>query len=311
MFGILGSGFGLYGYLPAAIALGVSPILCPARYREKFLSRDELKKFNEKISWVNTDQDLIDMATTLVISKRPIDQCKELPNYLSQRQLKKIIFEKPLAIDPVSALKMLAMVKASGKQCTAGFTFRFTPWASLLQPRLISTLSIKEEVWLLKWHFMAHHFSAELWNWKRDNAQGGGVLRFYGIHVIALLAEFGYTEVVSSEVLNEPNDQGHSAWHAIFRGPALPEFRVEIDSRSDSTCFILKNLNMDAILYEGKDPFKLPVNQNHETGLDPRCMYLQDVLSEDIAPDQPWPKRLLDATNLWTLVEVKTKILAT
>ena len=76
MFGILGSGFGLYGYLPAAVALGFSPILCPARYQDKFFSRDELKKFNESISWVDTDQDLIEMATTLVISKRPIDQFK-------------------------------------------------------------------------------------------------------------------------------------------------------------------------------------------------------------------------------------------
>jgi len=310
MFGILGSGFGLYGYLPAAVALGFSPILFPVRYKDKFLFRNDLKKFNEYISWVETDQDLIEMATTLVISKRPIDQCKELPNYLSQRQLKKIIFEKPLAIDPFSALKMLVMVKASGKQCTAGFTFRFTPWAALLQSRLNSTLPIKEEVWLLQWHFMAHHFSAELWNWKRDNAQGGGVLRFYGIHVIALLAEFGYTEVVSSDVLKEPSDEAYSAWQAIFRGPELPEFRVEIDSRSDSTCFILKNLNKDAILYEGKDPFKLAVNQNQETGLDPRCMYLQEVLAEDIGPDQPWPKRLLDVTNLWALVERKTKILS-
>ena len=309
MFGILGSCFGLYGYLPAAVALGFAPILCPARYQDKFFSRDELKKFNESISWVDTDQDLIEMATTLVISKRPIDQFKGLPNYLSQRQLKKIIFEKPLAIDPVSALKMLDMVKASGKQCTAGFTFRFTPWAALLQPRLTSTLPIKKEVWLLQWHFMAHHFSAELRNWKRDNAQGGGVLRFYGIHVIALLAEFGYTEVVSSEVLNSPNDQVYSAWHAIFSGPELPEFRVEIDSCSDSTCFILKNLKKDITLYKDKDPFNSSLNQTHEVGVDPRCMYLQGVLSEHVANDQPWPKRLIDTTNLWVLVEEKTKVL--
>ena len=303
MFGILGSGFGLYGYLPAAIALGFSPILVPARYQDKFSSRDELKKFNEKIIWVKTDQDLIEMVTTLVISKRPIDQCNELPNYLSQKQLKKIIFEKPLAIDPISALKMLAMVKASGKQCTAGFTFRFTPWASLLQTSHTSTLPNKKEVWLLKWNFMAHHFSSELQNWKRDKDQGGGVLRFYGIHVIALLAEFGYNEVVSSEVSKNLNDRDASVWHAIFSGAELPEFRVEVDSRSDSHCFILSNLEKDAIVYQSKDPFDFSANKNIEDGLDPRCIYLQEVLSEKIAPDQPWPMRLLDATKLWALVE--------
>lgn len=310
MFGILGSGFGLYGYLPAAVSLGFSPILCPVRYQDKFLSRDELRKFNEKINWVNTDQDLIEMATTLVIAKRPNDQCKELPNYLSQSKLKKIIFEKPLAIDPATALKILAMVKSHGKQCTAGLTFRFTPWATLLKSRLTLTLPIKKDVWILQWHFLAHHFSANLWNWKRDHRQGGGVLRFYGVHVIALLAEFGYTEVVSSEVLNRPNDEVYSAWHAIFRGPGLPEFRVEVDSRSDSTFFILRNLDNDATLYESNDPFKLPVNQTVGAGIDSRCFYLQNLLSEEIALEQPWPERLLDATNLWALVERKTKILS-
>ena len=310
MLGILGGGFGLYGYLPAAVALGFSPILVPARYQNKFLSRVDLKKFINNISWIDTDQDLIKIATMLVISRRPIDQCKELPNYLSQRQLKKIIFEKPLAIDPVSALKMLDMVEASGKQCTAGFTFRFTAWAALLQHTLNSTLPTKKDVWILQWHFLAHHFSANFWNWKRDHLQGGGALRFYGIHVIALLAEFGYTEVVSSEVLNSPNDEVYAAWHAIFRGPGLPEFRVEVDSRSDTTCFILRNLDKSANLYDGNDPFKLPVNQTLDADIDPRCFYLQDLLSEDIALGQPWPKRLLDATNLWALVERKTKILS-
>jgi hypothetical protein len=310
MLGILGSGFGLYGYLPAAVALGFSPILVPARYQNKFLSRVDLKKFINNISWIDTDQDLIKMATTLVISRRPIDQCKELPNYLSQRQLKKIIFEKPLAIDPVSALKMLDMVEASGKQCNAGFTFRFTPWAALLQHTLNSTLPTKKDVWVLQWHFLAHHFSANFWNWKRDHRQGGGALRFYGIHVIALLAEFGYTEVVSSEVLNSPNNESYSAWHAIFRGQELPEFRVEVDSCSDKAFFILRNLNKDANLYEDNDPFKLPVNQNHEAGIDPRYIFLQEVLSEQITPDQSWPKRLLDGINLWALVEIETKILS-
>lgn len=307
MLGILGSGFGLYGYLPAAVAIGHSPIIIPARYQDKFSSRHELKKFNEKIIWVKTDQDLIEMATTLVISKRPIDQYKELPNYLSQRQLNKIIFEKPLAIDPDSALKMLAMVKASGKQCTAGFTFRFTPWASLFQPSHNSKLPKEKEFWLLKWHFMAHHFSTELQNWKRDKDQGGGVLRFYGIHIIALLAEFGYTEVVSSEVSIQLNNGDTTAWHAIFCGVGLPEFRVEVDSRSSSNYFTLINLKDDTMFYQSIDPFKLVENKNNETEFDPRCIYLQDVLSEDIAPDKPWPERLLDGTKLWSLVESKTR----
>jgi hypothetical protein len=41
------------------------------------------------------------------------------------------------------------------------------------------------------------------------------------------------------EIFNSSNDEAYSAWHAVFRGPELPEFRVEVDSHSDKTFFIL------------------------------------------------------------------------
>ena len=201
MLGILGSGFGLYGYLPAVVGLGLTPVLLPERYRIKFLARDELKTLETHIHWIDSDQALLESVTTLIVAKRPADQCAELPNYVACSQIKKIVLEKPLATNPTAALEMLDRVKASGKQCCAGFTFRFTSWAAPLQYRLVNSSNSSKEVWQLKWHFMAHHYSNNLPNWKRQNVQGGGALRFFGIHVIALLAEWGYSHVDSSEVL--------------------------------------------------------------------------------------------------------------
>ena len=153
MLGILGSGFGLYGYLPAVVGLGLTPVLLPERYRIKFLARDELKTLETHIHWID--------------AKRPADQCAELPNYVACSQIKKIVLEKPLATNPTAALEMLDRVKASGKQCCAGFTFRFTSWAAPLQYRLVNSSNSSKEVWQLKWHFMAHHYSNNLPNWKR------------------------------------------------------------------------------------------------------------------------------------------------
>ncbi|NDH67728.1 MAG: hypothetical protein EBY22_07490 [Gammaproteobacteria bacterium] len=309
MFGILGSGFGLYGYLPAVVGLGLTPVLLPERYRVKFLARDELKILEAHIHWIGSDQALLESVTTLIISKRPADQYVAFPDYLARRQIKKIVLEKPLAPNPTAALEMLEHVKASGKQCCAGFTFRFTSWAAPLQYRLVNSANLSKEVWELKWHFMAHHYSNNLLNWKRQNLQGGGALRYFGIHVIALLAEWGYCHVVSSEVVSELDGGGYSSWRAIFRGMDLPEFRIEIDSRSTSTYFILQNKNDSEPFQECRGPFDSPTDRVLPEGMDQRYIYLQKVLTEVIAPDEPWPRRLLDATNLWSQVEGCTKIL--
>ena len=47
---ILGSGFGLYGYLPA-ISSYCRYIYLDIRYKGKFLERSELKKLSYKIKW--------------------------------------------------------------------------------------------------------------------------------------------------------------------------------------------------------------------------------------------------------------------
>ena len=89
---------------------------------------------------------------------------------------------------------------------------------------------------------------------------------------------------------------------------AMPAILTEVNQPNTD---VKQMGNTVFILHEGEDPFKLPVHQTHESGLDPRCIYLQEVLSEDIAPDQAWPKRLFDTTKLWALVEGKTIILLT
>jgi hypothetical protein len=307
MLGILGSGFGLYGYLPAAVSLGLSPILLPTRYQRKLQTRQELIKFSKYISWFDSDEALFKTATTLVVCRRPMDQFKNLPLYLVQPQLKKIVLEKPLATNPSQALQMLQSIKELGKQCTAGFTFRFSPWAVQLHKQLFDSVNRSQEIWHLKWHFFAHHFLTEQPSWKRNHLEGGGALRFYGIHFIALLAEWGYCQVVSSEITQTP-DQGYVYWRATLWGPNLPKFKIDLNTRSSNTCFILHMENQATTFYEGIGPFDNSIGKSLEAKLDPRCGYLQEVLSEVALPNVAWPLRLFDAIKLWALIESKTLI---
>ena len=51
MFAILGSGFGLYGYLPALVEGCEQPVVLPERYRARFDERSELARFAINVQW--------------------------------------------------------------------------------------------------------------------------------------------------------------------------------------------------------------------------------------------------------------------
>ena len=307
MIAILGSGFGLCGYLPAAVGLELGPILLPKQYQETFSLRQELQPFSENIKWIDSEQDLINMATTIVISRRPIDQFELLPNLLKQPNLKNLILEKPFATNPAQAFVMQQQIETTNKKCAVGFIFCHLPWAIALKKYLLSTPNLSAPVWKLKWQFMAHHYKNQTLNWKRDHTQGGGVIRFYGIHIIALLAEWGYDQIDTSEVLIEPEDIGFSKWKALFKGKNLPDFDIEIDTRSPNTSFILQNSFSNLPFYHGDTPFDAQLNTACASEVDARCMYLKALLLDNQSQIKVWPKRFVNTINLWQRVEDSTR----
>ena len=69
-----------------------------------------------------------------------------------------------------------------------------------LQNKFNTLISEKQDIdWT--WGFMAHHFSMNLKNWKRYHDIGGGVLRFYGVHIIAFFSTLGYNNIISSTLI--------------------------------------------------------------------------------------------------------------
>lgn len=308
MLGILGGGFGLYGYLPAAVSLLQEPVLLLNKYKPIIDSRQELFSFKDKIIWLESEEELIQTADSLVISRRPIDQEALASKCLLQTNLKRIMFEKPLASTPEKAQKILDKLANSNKYCSVGFTFRFTNWAIQLKEKLLNGEFLEHESINLSWHFMADHFSHNLESWKMDHAQGGGVIRFYGIHVISLLAEWGYDQVVSSCVETQNFKQNFYNWNASFRGAGLPTFLVNLDSKSIYSYFKVNLRNDEHALFEGLGPFDQVLNNLTVSEQDIRCIYLTDALQELFALSKPYPLRIEDCSKLWQLVENQTVI---
>ncbi len=262
-FAIFGSGFGLYGYLPALVTCG-QQIVLPERYKTRYHSRPELTSFNQAIEWQTDEQTALDTSSGVLLSLQPAQQYKWLPFCLAKKNIDYLLLEKPLAKSPADAMLLFQLLKQAKKKYRIGYLFRLTPWGQILLTHLKhspidSRLSIK-------WHFMAHHFRHGLTTWKRSHTEGGSVLRFYGIHIIALLAELGYQQVMFSELSGSTFDESEN-WQAHFSGPLLPDCTIEIATRSSHNLFQISgkgftDTQSSQLFVNLSDPFDIQQSSN-------------------------------------------------
>jgi hypothetical protein len=229
MFAIFGSGFGLYGYLPALVGGCEERVVLPERYRTRFGERSELAHFAINVQWEEDEFATMVCADGVVLALRPVEQRFWISRCLAHSNIKYLLLEKPLAHSPEVAAEILDDLIRSCRVFRIGYTFRYTPWGK----KLFNTFNLTRGSGLVSihWSFLAHHFRYDLRNWKRFHSTGGGAIRFYGIHIIALLAEIGYRNVILSRAFGSFPDEVEK-WFATFAGPGLPECEVVVDTRS-------------------------------------------------------------------------------
>jgi predicted dehydrogenase len=298
-FAIFGSGFGLYGYLPAVMDGCKQSICLPERYRSRLESRDDVRQFRDAVTWTADERAALAEVDAVVISQRPADQANWIRDCASRSNIRALLLEKPLAPSPEAASDALDLLETSGKKFRIGYTFRFTGWASLLKQHCLSaaTRSIS-----IDWQFRAHHYVHDISNWKRFVSEGGGALRFFGIHLVAMLAEFGYEDVTQCRTAASlPNEC--ETWSAVFVGPGLPECRVHVNSRAATPLFSIDRNSDTAArerLVDLSDPFAMdaPVR-----GFD-RRVGLLTVLCMDLIEcpplSYPWYRQ---SVKLWDRTE--------
>jgi hypothetical protein len=258
MTGILGSGFGLYGYLPAVSFVSKEKIILLKRYKNKYLERDELIQFYDQIEWVDDVNEILNRSSTLILAQTPEQNYITVECILEKYNLKYVLIEKPIAISPEKSKDLIDRLTRSSKTFRVAYTFIYTKWFQELDQ--ILKFDIRFDNIYLKWKFNAHHYKENLSNWKRNHNYGGGVIRFYGIHIIAILSLWKYNEIVSSEVYasNDLNDL--MSWNAVFKNPQNDRlFSLEINSNSVVEEFeiLISDASETAPLYIFKttDPF--------------------------------------------------------
>lgn len=292
--GILGSGFGLYGYLPALMINSNVQILLPERYKRNLSERNDLLKFSSKVEWLGDEGAVVTSVDALIISKRPADQVKWCDKCLTVRSLKHLLLEKPIGPDPVTSARMLRQLHKTSITVRVGYVFRYTQWGkALLQSKYQGRLQEPLEI---KWIFRAHHYAAEIQNWKRRVSSGGGALRFFGIHLIALLAEIGYDSVLDSTTATQQKGEA-AQWSATFTGPGLPVARIYLDSDADENFFEVRSgTNVTKLL----DPLQeAPVIGD----LDRRVGLLSELCKELLNSAKGYPDWYQIAIDLWLAAE--------
>jgi predicted dehydrogenase len=176
---ILGSGFGLYGHLPALVELG-HRVNVPARYRQAFESRPELGSYASSVHFEMKESELLASAELLILARRPADnesiavRAAELPHP------PQLVIEKPPAPSPDAALALERTLAARGIRQTTPYLFAQCDWARKCRAS-VANGSARNIV--IDWYFNS---SRAVQSWKSAPQEGGGLLGYYVIHLIAV-----------------------------------------------------------------------------------------------------------------------------
>lgn len=259
--GILGSGFGLYGYLPALVRLGHN-VLTLERYRSLILKRVELSEFIQNIDFLEDDKQIVSQSTTIVIARNPSSQVELVQSQLTNLGLKQHVFlEKPLTDLLKTRQTFINSLREADISFSVAYLFLYSEW----------------------FHHLKHQESGEFelnWiiakpkaNWKNSTQQGGGLLNYYLIHLLPCF---------DALVLNFQIKQSFlSAAHSIFvaSGKILLKVKVSLSTSESSFCLTSNSYNSKKVLFSDKTPFgPLP----SEGVLDPRIGYLQRYIHENL-----------------------------
>lgn len=298
MFTIVGAGFGLYGYLPAIVNASQGGVLLAEQYRQVIESRPELNRYIGRIEWCPTLNEALSHVSSVVIAVPPLAQKNLVEQVLSLSSINRLLIEKPICPSPHESVKLTDNLLAHSKCFRVGYTFLYTNWYRELKTQIyFSALQLR-----ITWLFKADHFLRDYTTWKRYHSQGGGALRFYGIHLVAVLASLGYTEVIWCELLGD-GDQP-TTWRAQFSGVGVPPCHVHVFANSEQNDFqvgLRERDNIEKIVHKDASPF--PSMKSTE-GQDSRVPVLEQLIRSLDYDSEEYVALYRKINNLWARAEL-------
>ncbi len=306
MIGIIGSGFALYGYLPAIVQMDIKVCLLE-RSREKFENRLELESYADKILWVDNISSMLKLTSTIVISIPPIEQEKLLDQLINSNLNLSLILEKPLATTPDLSRKILKRLKGSEIRYIISYSFLYTYWHTELE-NVLNRFNLNSNYNLkISWNFKAHHFKNDLDNWKRYSHLGGGVIRFYSIHLFPLIVNLKLKVPKMVHLNGYSENEPYKCDMTFYGSKNSPTCYIEVncDSEKEEFSINLTKKNNSIYNYSGINPFG---SNNYNNSLDDRIPILKRIISQlsDFSSQDYNHKLYVKIVNLWDKLEVNS-----
>ncbi len=138
--------------------------------------------------------------------------------------------------------------------------------------------------------------------WKSQHHEGGGVLRFYGIHLIAILASVGNIKIISSS-LYLTNQKIVVRWIAFFNIKNIT-IKIDINSNSMEESFFISADEFS--LVNQKNPFSTSIEHFAE---DSRIHFLVKILGSLNESNAPYYALYRKTVDLWNDIEKSSEII--
>lgn len=174
---ILGGGFGLYGYMPAAIANGYE-VTTLERYKDFLLSREELRNYICKLKFVSETSLDFNSFSAVVIARTPVQQLEILRR--NSKFSGHYFLEKPLGADSQNHSLMLKFLRENQLQFSIAYLFRYLEWYRAVVAAMQSDCTVK-----IVWQVSPNPEES----WKAIKSSGGGLLSYYGVHLLSLIVD--------------------------------------------------------------------------------------------------------------------------
>jgi predicted dehydrogenase len=297
---IFGGGFGLYGYLPALIKSGARKVLVLERHRSSAEARPELNQYLPCVQWLASKQEILEAADSLVIAVPPYVQESVIRSLSGHCIFQYLVIEKPIAHSPACAKEIFVLAREVAVSVRVGYSFLYTEWNEQFMRRYIM---YPGHNYSILWQFMAHHQHTNQSTWKTRHESGGGALRFYGIHVLALLAQICDVRVVSSQ-LHEDEKGRAVRWVAQLRNEQGGVISIDVNCSCAFTKFcILQSDPYGGCLIDLPTPFSTSTQRAVE---DVRIPHLLRLLATLNQPSATYYNVYSRADILWQEVEDST-----
>lgn len=294
--GIIGGKFGLYGHLPALL-YKYGTVALSIKNQEFVRTRLDLKKYYDRIVWLKDDQEVLAQSSLLVLAVPPLAQEEIIFNNIELLTSKKLILEKPLSDNPKSAQVLLKNLIKYKINFRVNYTFFVTEWFYEICSLLYSNQHYEI---VIKWEFLAHHFKEPSHIWKKYHSKGGGCLRFFSIHLIALLAHLKFKKIKSSQLFYVDTDIPYK-WFAQLNDNKNRAI-ICVDSKATNNFFHVTVIQNKKTIYEKHIDSPFEENKNKMFS-DIRSVYILEILSQLDKDNLPFMKQYLEINQLWSHIE--------